>query len=51
MKISRIFGLELQQPQLDFVDVDADHDTPLFLDPFDFAQRESAEEIFNTSAM
>lgn len=45
MKISRIFGLELQQPQLDFVDVDADHDTPLFLDPFAFAQREDTWSI------
>jgi len=45
MRISRIFGLELQQPQLDFVDVDVDHDTPLFLDPFAFAQREDSWSI------
>ena len=32
-KISEFFQLNASQPQLDFVDVDTDIDTPLFLDP------------------
>ena len=31
---SQIFGLELEQPQLDFVDIIPEADTPLFIDPF-----------------
>ena len=31
------FGINQEQAQLDFVDVDPDQDIPLFLDPFVFA--------------
>ncbi|WPQ63285.1 hypothetical protein SIO70_00210 [Chitinophaga sancti] len=34
MRISERFNLNKVQPQLDFVDVDTNTDTPLFLDPF-----------------
>lgn len=34
MKISELFGITKSQHELDFVDVDIDSDTPLFLDPW-----------------
>lgn len=33
-KFSEIFGIGLDQPQLDFVDISPERDTPLFIDPF-----------------
>lgn len=39
MRLSQIFGLNVRQAELDFVDVDIDRDTPLFLDPFVLANR------------
>ena len=33
-RFSEIFGIGLNQPQLDFVDITPDCDTPLFIDPF-----------------
>jgi hypothetical protein len=33
LRISRRFNLNSSQAELDFVDIDTDHDTPLFLDP------------------
>lgn len=34
MRFSDIFAIGLEQPQLDFVDIEPDCDTPLFIDPF-----------------
>lgn len=39
MRLSSAFGLQTTQAELDFVDVDLDQDTPLFLDPFAISQR------------
>jgi hypothetical protein len=39
VRISEIFGLNVRQAELDFVDVDIDRDTPLFLDPFVLSTR------------
>ncbi len=40
MKISELFGLKQSQHELDFVDVDIDSDTPLFLDPYFIAKND-----------
>lgn len=34
MKISQIYNLKKSQAELDFVDINIDEDTPLFIDPF-----------------
>ena len=34
VRFSEIFNIGLEQPQLDFVDIEPDTDTPLFIDPF-----------------
>jgi hypothetical protein len=39
MRFSEYFGINLVQPQLDFVDVDLDLDIPLFIDPFSLGSR------------
>ncbi|MGD9979558.1 MAG: hypothetical protein AB7H66_03250 [Hyphomonadaceae bacterium] len=39
-KFSEIFGIGLDQPQLDFVDITPDVDTPLFIDPFAISLKE-----------
>lgn len=40
MKISELFGITKSQHELDFVDVDIDSDTPLFLDPYFIAKND-----------
>ncbi|MBR0710146.1 hypothetical protein [Bradyrhizobium liaoningense] len=44
-KISKFFGLNRAQTQLDFVDVDTEQDLPLFLDPYAFTQSNDAWSI------
>ncbi len=39
MLVSNYFKLSLQQPELDFVDIDLDTDLPLFLDPYYIGHR------------
>lgn len=34
MRISQIFDLKKTQAELDFIDIDINQDTPLFIDPF-----------------
>ena len=41
-KFSEIFGLGLDQPQLDFVDISPDTDTRLFIDPFALSIRKDS---------
>lgn len=33
MRFSEIYEIGLEQPQLDFVDIEPDRDLPLFIDP------------------
>ncbi|NBC32915.1 MAG: hypothetical protein GVY13_09600 [Alphaproteobacteria bacterium] len=42
MRFSEIFSIGLGQPQLDFVDIKPDCDTPLFIDPFAISLRGDA---------
>jgi hypothetical protein len=39
MKVSRYFDLDVTQHEIDFVDIDVDDDTPLFIDPYYLATR------------
>lgn len=39
MRISQIFNLNKSQAELDFVDINIDRDTPLFVDPFFLGKR------------
>ena len=47
MKISELFGITKSQHELDFVDVDIDSDTPLFLDPYFIAKNDFAFSAFS----
>ena len=50
MKISKKFGLQRSQYELDFVDIDVTKDTPLFLDPYFISKMEFpfAEAAYRT---
>ena len=50
MRISKLFGLNKSQYELDFVDIDPDADIPLFLDPYFISKMEFpfAEEAYRT---
>lgn len=45
MKISQIFGLDKTQYELDFVDINVDRDTPLFLDPYYISVRNDSWSV------
>jgi hypothetical protein len=40
MRFTKAFGLNKSQAGLDFVDIDPDEDTPLFFDPYVFANED-----------
>jgi hypothetical protein len=40
MLITEIFGLQKTQYELDFVDIDTEGDTPLFIDSYFLAMRQ-----------
>lgn len=42
MKFSKVFNLGLTQAELDFVDIDLEADTPLYLDPYAITTRDDA---------
>ena len=42
MRFSQAFGLSKTQAELDFVDIDLEGDTPLYLDPFALSIRKDA---------
>lgn len=48
MRISAIFNLRKTQPELDFIDIDIDSDTPLFIDPFFLSIRKDNWSIETT---
>ncbi|MBN9061661.1 MAG: hypothetical protein J0H41_04370, partial [Rhizobiales bacterium] len=41
-RFSKIFKIDLEQAELDFVDITPDRDTPLFIDPFAISLRDDA---------
>ena len=45
MRITEIFGLQKTQYELDFVDIDTEGDTPLFIDSYFLAMREDPWSI------
>ncbi len=48
MKISEIYRLNKSQAELDFIDIDINHDTPLFIDPFFLSLRQDNWSIEST---
>ena len=40
MRISEMYHLDKSQYELDFIDVNPDHDIPLFLDPYYISKRD-----------
>lgn len=51
MKISQIYSLRKSQAELDFIDIDLDHDMPLFLDPFFLGKRKDNWSIQATTTL
>ena len=51
MKISRYFKLGVTQHEIDFVDIDIDNDTPLFIDPHYLATRTDSWSVDATRSI
>lgn len=51
MKLSDHFSLHASQHELDFIDIDLDNDTPLFIDPHSLATRVNSLSVDATKSV